>query len=366
MNILLIILSLYALLILYLIIVILRNNEIDDAATDPEIPVSIVIPFRNEALNLPGLIESLKMQSYSGEIELVLINDNSDDESVSIVQHETANLRFDTRILQLNFDPSRKLTSKQQALDLGIRSASNNLVILTDADMMFDKQWATALVKRMLKQPEPALVFGHSSISPIKTMFDLFQAFQLEFLFSVAYAFHLGKITGSCMGNNLILSRKQYIESGGFDLIGYSIVEDRALFAAYSKMKKAIAFSNPFFPTAFTPPVSTYQLFSQQILRWSRGGLTLSSNLIIPAMLLFVQILSLIFSFSILPLNVAILSTGNFFLTWLFIRITFFKTGSKVSALIFPVWIFFLSYELIIFLSATLFRKKIIWKGRDV
>jgi hypothetical protein len=37
-----------------------------------------------------------------------------------------------------------------------------------------------------------------------------------------------------------------------------------------------------------------------------------------------------------------------------------------VSALIFPLWIFFLIYEITIFLCATVFRKKIIWKGRNV
>jgi cellulose synthase/poly-beta-1,6-N-acetylglucosamine synthase-like glycosyltransferase len=345
---------------------VLKDVGINEPGVEPDIPVSIVIPFRNEAANLPGLISSLEKQSYQSRIELILINDNSEDESVSIVLERTCNSRFDTRILHLNFDSSRKLTSKQQALDLGIRSASYNYIILTDADMTFNEQWIANLVKRMLAQPEPALVFGHTSISPVNTVFDLFQAFQLEFLFSITYAFHLGKITGSCMGNNLILSREHYLESGGFESIGYSIVEDRALFAAFSKMKKTIAFSIPFFPTAFTPPVVSFRSFFQQILRWSRGGLTLSSNLIVPAILLFVQITSLLFSFSALPSNISFLSIGNFFLTWLFIWISFLKTRSGISPLIFPLWILFLTHEIVIFIYASILRKKVIWKGRDV
>lgn len=50
-----------------------------------EIKFSIVIPFRNEAENLPGLLRSINKLNYpSSHFELILINDASEDASLKI------------------------------------------------------------------------------------------------------------------------------------------------------------------------------------------------------------------------------------------------------------------------------------------
>jgi glycosyltransferase involved in cell wall biosynthesis len=161
----------------------MKGMKVTNNSGKPFDSVSIVIPFRNEEGNLPALISSLEKQSHPGMLELVLINDHSEDESVKVAHLCTQKTRFQTRIIDLHFDPNRKLTSKQQAIDLGIHSAANNLIILTDADMTFDSEWISMLVSRMHSDSQPALVFGHTSIHPIKNIFEKFQAFQLEFLF---------------------------------------------------------------------------------------------------------------------------------------------------------------------------------------
>jgi cellulose synthase/poly-beta-1,6-N-acetylglucosamine synthase-like glycosyltransferase len=329
-------------------------------------PVSIIIPFRNEVLNIPGLVTSLQAQSYNGPVELVLINDNSTDNSVEIAQRCLQNTRLDARILHLQYRQSRKLTSKQQAIDLGIRSAKNNLIILSDADMTFDTEWINHLIKKAITTPEPALVFGHTSIAPINKFFDLIQAFQLEFLFSTAYAFHRGNITGSCMGNNIIISRNAYLKLGGFDTIGYSIVEDRALFAAFAKNKFTIAFTDPFFPTAFTPAAPTVRHFFHQMLRWSRGGLTLNSNLFLPSILLLIQTISSFGMFAILPELPSIIAAGNIMLTMFFVCIAFHKTRSQINPWVLLLWVPFLLVEIVIFAFTSVFKTKITWKGRDI
>ncbi|HEX2959281.1 MAG TPA: glycosyltransferase [Chitinispirillaceae bacterium] len=361
-----VLLFLYAIFLVYLIFSITKKSGKIPQANTHVYPVSIVIPFRNETSNIPGLIKSLKKQSYKGPVELVLINDNSTDNSVETARSSTENAPFDTRILHLKFEQSRKLTSKQQAVDLGIRSAKNELIILSDADMVFDTDWINLLVKNATASPETALVFGHTSIAPVQTVFDLIQAFQLEFLFSAAYAFHRGKITGSCMGNNIILSREAYLKLGGFDAIGYSIVEDRALFAAFAKKKMRIAFTDPFFPSAHTPAAPSVNMFFHQMLRWSRGGVTLNSNLILPSMLLLVQTISSLCIFSVLPLFPSLIAAGNIVLTITFLWITFYKTHSRITPWVFSLWIPFLLVEIAIFVYATIFKTKIAWKGRNI
>ncbi len=365
-TILIVLLLAYTLFLGYLIVSITKKSEKNADTANCNAPVSIVIPFRNEASNIPGLLESLKAQTYNGPVELILINDNSSDKSVEVAQTSLKFTPFHSRILHLQYNPSRKLTSKQQAVDLGIRSAKNELIILSDADMTFDVNWINHLVEKAVSSPEPALVFGHTSIAPAKNLFDLIQAFQLEFLFSTAYAFHRGKITGSCMGNNIMISRKAYLDIGGFDGIGYSIVEDRALFAALVKKNMSIAFTDPFFPTAYTPAAQSVRQFFHQMLRWSRGGLTLNSNLIIPSLLLLIQTISSCGVFTILPELPSIIVTGNNIITILFVCIAFYKTRSSVTIWLFPLWIPFLLIEIGVFTFTTVFKTKIRWKGREI
>jgi cellulose synthase/poly-beta-1,6-N-acetylglucosamine synthase-like glycosyltransferase len=356
----------YSFFLGYLIFSIIKKSGVIPENGTCNDPVSIVIPFRNEAINIPGLITSLEAQTYCGPVELLLINDNSTDNSVEIAQACLKNTRLDAQILHLQYEQSRKLTSKQQAIDLGIRRAKNDLIILSDADMTFDKEWIVRLGKKASTVPGTALVFGHTSIAPVNTIFDLIQAFQLEFLFSTAYAFHRGNITGSCMGNNIILSRKAYQKLGGFDTIGYSIVEDRALFAAFAKNKLTIAFTDPFFPTAFTPAAPSARLFFHQMLRWSRGGLALNSNLFLPSILLLLQTISSCGMFTILPLLPSLIAAGNLFLTIFFICIAFHKTRSLINPWILPMWIPFLLVEIVVFGFTTVFKTKITWKGREI
>lgn len=361
-----ILLLFYSLFVGYLIFSISKKSGMIPESGACNDPVSIVIPFRNEALNIPGLLTSLQAQTYHGPVELILINDNSTDNSVEIAQKCLRNTHLDARILHLQYEQSRKLTSKQQAVDLGIRSAKNSLIILSDADMTFDTGWINHLVKKATTTPEPALVFGHTSIAPANKVFNLIQAFQLEFLFSTAYAFHRGNITGSCMGNNIILSRKAYLQLGGFDTIGYSIVEDRALFAAFAKNKFTIAFTDPFFPTAFTPAAQSARLFFHQMLRWSRGGLTLNSNLVLPSIVLLIQTILSCGIFTILPALPSAIATGNIILTLFFVCLAFYKTRSPIKPWILPLWIPFLLVEVAIFTFATVFKTKLIWKGRNI
>ena len=52
----------------------------------PENRFSIVIPFRNEAENLPELLESLLLLNYPLELfEIFLVNDDSADDSEKII-----------------------------------------------------------------------------------------------------------------------------------------------------------------------------------------------------------------------------------------------------------------------------------------
>jgi cellulose synthase/poly-beta-1,6-N-acetylglucosamine synthase-like glycosyltransferase len=327
--------------------------------------VSVVIPFRNEANNLVPLLNSLESQEYHGNYEVILVNDcSTDDYKTSTTPHQW---RMPVRTIQSHFSEDRRLTSKQQALDTGIKEAINEWIAFTDADMALKPDWLESLMRPACRGAK--LVFGHTVIFSEKTqsVFAWFQKFQLETLFAAAYAFSNAGLTGSCMGNNLLISRKSYMETGGFDTLGYSIVEDMTLMSAFRKQHLKTSSTEPFSATATTLPAATLNDFFQQLRRWAHGGFRYNPLLIFANSLLSIQNVILVLAlFHLLPPVVPLIAIGNFFLTWLFTAAAFRKMKTREYALLFPMFYVLYLFESLVLGYCTLINKPIIWKSRRI
>ncbi len=329
--------------------------------------LSLVIPFKNEAHNLDALRASLEEQDYCGEWEVVLVNDGSEDDfipALSRFRDTFGGARFFR--VDSYFDPSKRLTSKQQALDTGINSTRYEWVVLTDADMLFEKNWLTHCGANACNGVD--LAFGHTAIR--KTGHGFFgwcQNFQIEFLFAAAYSLHAAGLDGSCMGNNLLVRKKAYREIGCQAGIGYSIVEDRDLYKEFKLRGRKTAPFEPFSARAFTAPCITFPQFYHQMIRWARGGFSSSLLLLCAALLFSFQNISLIASLcGMAPLTIVYLSVVNFLLTMLFTGLTFWKIHSKENALFFPVYLVFALIEAFVFLVSFVITPKIKWKENEV
>ena len=362
---LLFILTLYASLIIFLINVAFRfpgGQKIAEATIEP---VSIVIPCKNEAHNLPRLIASIKQLEYPAAMEVVFIDDDSVDDTATIIEQVRRESGIPIRLLKNRFEKKIGLTSKQQALDLGIREALYPCIALTDADMSFDKQWLLSLAVSL--KPGIDLVFGHTAIIPGRSFFALFQSFQLAFLFSIAALFHYCGIPGSCMGNNILLRKTAYLECGGYTAIGYAITEDRALLRQFRRCGRTTGIVVPFLPTAFTAAHSSRRLFFQQAARWVRGGFSNGIHLLAAGLLFTLQNSALIAGAAgLLSERLQLLALVNTLLTWMLLLITFKKLKPPVSALLFPFYFPLLIIETILLIPALFPIKRIIWKGRPV
>ena len=58
-----------------------------------ELPLSVIVPFRNEEKMLPMLIDSLKAQSHTS-FEVIFINDHSEDESLKVLDQALQDAPF--------------------------------------------------------------------------------------------------------------------------------------------------------------------------------------------------------------------------------------------------------------------------------
>ncbi len=358
-------LVIFAFLVLYLLSMLLFYNQPSHLNTIFHL-VSIVIPYRNEAENLPKMLQSLRKQDYQGTFEIILVNDQSTDDYVPVINaFKDKNVTIIIKVISSQFNPSLHLTSKQQALDNGVAHASHDWIAFTDADMHLHSNWLSSLINSTTD--DVSLVYGHTVIKKGKnSLFERFQSFQLEFLFTTAFAFHTSKLPGSCMGNNLLFAKKMYQDIGGQKGIGYSIVEDLDLLKNAGQKKFKAAPVIPFYPTAETQPCKTFGQFFHQALRWLKGGFKQPFSLLPVLFLLGYQNIILILAlFQIFPLPVLYLSLANIMILFLFTLVGFRKIGSKESVLLFPLYYIFITIQTIFMIIPVLIITPV-WKKRQI
>ncbi len=107
--------------------------------------VSVIIPIYNGESDLPELIKCLHQQTYPQElVEYLLIDNNSSDRTSKILA--TAVTEAQERNLNLKHLTENKIQSSYAARNLGIKEASNEILVFTDADCRPDLHWLEKLV----------------------------------------------------------------------------------------------------------------------------------------------------------------------------------------------------------------------------
>jgi cellulose synthase/poly-beta-1,6-N-acetylglucosamine synthase-like glycosyltransferase len=184
-----------------------ERPEIASTASTPGI--TVLVPFRNEAKNLPGILEDLENQTYDPKrFEVIFINDHSEDESVAMLERSQSG--FLKKVVHL--PPGKK--GKKAALTLGVSMAAYEVIACTDADCELPRTWLTAL----------ADYFGAGSLKMLTAPVELTgtnalqRLQQLEFSGLIAF----GAITledgrpGMCNGANLSYLKSAFLEVGGY------------------------------------------------------------------------------------------------------------------------------------------------------
>ena len=115
----------YFILILWFIIGFDKCDEIVNLHEKAQENFSVIIPIRNEEANLPGLLASLSRLKYpSSKFEMIFIDDDSQDHSITIVKKwQLENKKFTTSLLN-----NIRITNspKKDALTLAISKSKFN------------------------------------------------------------------------------------------------------------------------------------------------------------------------------------------------------------------------------------------------
>jgi biofilm PGA synthesis N-glycosyltransferase PgaC len=221
--------------------------------------ITVLVPFRNEEENLIATLKSLGEQTYES-FEIIAVNDQSSDGSVEMLkQVSLANLMLVDNVGQ----------GKKMAITTGVSFAHGEIIVTTDADCLFPRDWLTTIAQRFTES-NVQMVFGPVKLKQDGTMFSDLQAIEFSSLIGSAVAMHALGTPLMCNGANLAYRKKVFLDVGGFD--GNADIpsgDDEFLMRKIMKAKPgSIRYlgNNGIVTTA---PKSSIGDFFQQRLRWA-------------------------------------------------------------------------------------------------
>lgn len=121
-------------------------------------PVSVIICARNESINLEQYLPTVLEQDYPA-YEVIVVNDRSFDDTEDLLRL----MSYKYPHLKTTFIPERAkfIDSKKMAVTLGIKSASNDILIFTDADCYpRSKDWLQLMVRNFTDNTQMVLGYG--------------------------------------------------------------------------------------------------------------------------------------------------------------------------------------------------------------
>lgn len=181
----------------------------NDETCNENIYVSIIIAARNEEDNIAVCLEDLCKQDYhSGNFEIIVVDDHSTDNTISEVQKI---IHRNTNINLVNLAEQHSSKGKKDAIASGVKQARGKLIITTDADCRFNRQWLSCIVK-YYSQHQPVMISAPVAFLPQNSVGSKFM--ELEFISLVtagAGALGLNKPL-MCNGANLAFRRDVFLE----------------------------------------------------------------------------------------------------------------------------------------------------------
>ncbi len=244
--------------------------------------VRVLLAARNEEQRLAACLESLLRSDYpQNKTQIIIVNDRSTDRTQQIAEEFARN---DERVRVLAVTQRLPdMSGKASALSQGMQLARGEIILMTDADCMVPPHWVRAMVAHFT--PEVGLVGGFTLLSPSPALQVLLPASHRDGLFAKiqtldwmylltvgAGAAGLGKPV-SILGNNFGFRREAYEQVGGYEKLGFSIIEDFALMRKIvQETHWRVSFPLDAATTIFSFPSPTWREYFDQRVRWAAGG----------------------------------------------------------------------------------------------
>lgn len=139
----------------------MRVNASDVRIRPEEYPmVSILVPAHNESIVIRKTVQALLALDYPRDkYEIIVINDNSSDDSARVLKAMQAK-NPDRRMIVINTDSVSGGKGKSNALNIGLSVASGTVIAIYDADNTPEPNALTLLVENLMADDRLGAVIG--------------------------------------------------------------------------------------------------------------------------------------------------------------------------------------------------------------
>jgi len=259
-------------------VVVVSQGDVAEVVGDDGRPeLSVIIPARNEADNLPACLASLLAQDdeffkLGRDWELFVVDDDSADSTRSLAA-ELAARHPGMRVIEappLELRATqRAFTGKTNACWAGAQQATGRWLLFTDADTLHEPG---DLVRALheAKKHHAALL----SYSPQQIVHGFWQRALMPLIFSelasvypAAQVNDPAKRVAAANGQFLLVEREAYFAVGGHRMVGRSVLEDVDLAFNIKRTKRGLWFR--YAPDALSTRM--YRGFGDMIAGWTKN-----------------------------------------------------------------------------------------------
>ncbi|MFY0713271.1 glycosyltransferase [Seonamhaeicola sp. NFXS20] len=229
---------------------------------------TVIIPFRNEAENLPSLLESIIKLEYPNHLfEVIFVDDESDDNSVEIINKFIAKSQNNIEIIK---NERTSNAPKKDAITTAIKIAKNEWILTTDADCILPKYWLDCY-DEFIQQHQSKCIVAPVTYNKINDFLNRFQLLDLLSLQGTTIGGFGIKKPFLCNGANFGYQKSAFNELNGFK--GNSNIASGDDIFLLEKMVKTFPENVHYLKNEHaivnTKPQQSWVLLIEQRLRWA-------------------------------------------------------------------------------------------------
>ncbi len=372
----------FALAISYLILIFVYLNHWQKSPTlklpenfKPSVSLSVIIPIRNEAEHIVDLLKSILSNNYpTNLLEIIVVDDHSTDGGVEKVKLLNAS-NINILSLQEHRLPANFNSYKKYGISKAIASAKGDYIITTDGDCIVPSKWLFYYAYSFQVRQKLFVAAPVNFISSENAL-ESFQSLDFMGMMLVTGANINRNKSLLCNGANLGYSKKLFMEVGGYEGISERASGDDVMLMnkIADRKEECIFFIKNRAATVKTKAVSNWGAFVQQRLRWGTKNNN-SKDLYLKIELGIAYLLCI----NLFLMPFIILAIDRYWLAiWLGILLTkmladfiflrqashFFGAAHQMRKFLpsFFIHVVYIAYVG----TLSLFKKRYIWKGREV
>lgn len=232
--------------------------------------VSILVPAHNEGKVIASTVRSLLALNYPKEsYEIIIINDNSSDNSAEILSRIQAT-HPDRNLIVLNTDKITGGKGKSNALNLGLAKSKGEYIAVYDADNTPERDALIHIVADLLNDDGLGAVIGkfrcRNKHKNLLTQFINIEGICYQWMAQAGRwnFFNLCTIPGT----NFVMRRSILEAIGGWDT--KAVTEDTEISFRIYRMGYKIKFNG--FSVSWEQEPETLEVWFKQRNRWAKGN----------------------------------------------------------------------------------------------